>query len=362
MRSILLAGAALAALTATSAVAAATGTLTRSWQYPDTTTSLEVDNLIGDVRIERAQAGGFAVSVAVTTEAATQADADALAAAVEFLAPTTARAKFQVLLPEARFPRIYWREAPTGWFAGRTYVDYLDQRRRLVGDPEEGARVRVDIVIKAPADSKLEVSNVFGDVVAAGFIGDLEIEGKRGSLRAIACSGQVELDTGSGAVEVEGHNGKILADTGAGNVRVRSSEGSLDVDTGSGNVTVEGFSGSVRADTGSGGVDIRRLAGAGELKVDTGSGGVRIDGDLSSVKRLDIDTGSGGVRIDAAAWPSMTLVVDTGSGGIQADIPGVESRGDDPGRRVLKIGDGSGAGLIDTGSGSVILRTVTVTQ
>ncbi len=358
MNKLLLAIATLAAALQSLPADAAVAKVSRSFQYKDTAIALEVDNLIGDVRIERAATGGFEVAVEVTTTAATEAEAKALASAVEFRAPDAgAASRFQVVLPEKQFPRIYRDDAPAGWFGGRMYVEYLGEKRRLSGDPDDSVQVRVDLVIKAPADSRLEVENVFGNAIAAGYIGELRLDGTSGSLQSIAGSGRVDLDTGSGPVTVEGHNGEILADTGSGSVRVRSSEGSLEADTGSGSVEVEGFTGSVHADTGSGSVTVNGLAGASELMVDTGSGGVRVGGDLSTLRRLEIDTGSGGVRIEATAWPSMTLTVDTGSGGVNVDIPGVEDASDDKRRRVLRIGDGSGRGVIDTGSGSVSLRT-----
>lgn len=358
MKSLLLATAALAVALHALPSEAAVAKVNRSWQFKDTATALEVDNLIGDVRIERAATGGFEVAVEVTTTAATEAEARALADAVEFRAPDAgAASKFQVVLPVEKFPRIYRDDAPSGWFGGRMYAEYLGEKRRLSGDPDDSVQVRVDLVIKAPADSRLDVENVFGNAIAAGYIGFLSLDGSSGSLQSIAGSGRVDLDTGSGPVTVEGHNGDIRIDTGSGSVRVRSSEGSLEADTGSGSVDVEGFTGSVHADTGSGSVTVGGLAGASELMVETGSGGVRVGGDLSTLRRLDIDTGSGGVRIEATAWPSMTINIDTGSGSVDVDIPGVEDTSDDKRRRMLRIGDGSGRGVIDTGSGSVSLRT-----
>jgi len=375
----MLAGAAAAAFFLVAVQAdAATATATRAWQFKDADpAALELDNLVGDVRIERGTAGGFYVSVKVTAEGKTQQEAQDIADAVEFNARDAGSSSaFQVLLPASRFPVIYRQGAPEGWFAGRMNVEYLGEKRRITGDPDEGVQVRVDILVRAPVDARLGVRNVFGDATAEGFSGELRLDGSSGRLASANGTGRLDLDSGSGPVEVAVHSGevsadtgsgpvtirdcqcRISADTGSGSVSVRGGEGELDADTGSGGVTVTDFKGSIRADTGSGGIKVSGLSGATELVADTGSGGVHVAGDLSALRRLDIDTGSGGVTLEASAWPAMELVVDTGSGGTDIDVPGANVRLDDDRRSIVRIGEGGFRGIVDTGSGSVRLRTV----
>ncbi len=362
----------------TAQAGAATATTTRDWQFDGADPAvLKVENLVGDVRIERVAQAGFEVSVKVTAEAKSDREAREIAGAVQFnAADAGSSSAFQVLLPEARFPMIYRQGAPEGWFSGRMYVDYLGQKRRITGDPDEGVNVRVDILVRAPAGARLDVRNVFGDATAEGFAGDLRLDGTSGRLASSNGSGRLDLDSGSGAVEVATHAGEVRADTGSGAVSIRDcqcrisadtgsgsvsvsgGEGELDADTGSGGVDVKGFKGSIRVDTGSGGVKVSGLSGATELVADTGSGGVRVGGDLSGLRRLDIDTGSGSVTLESSAWPAMELVVDSGSGGTSIDIPGANIKLDDDRRSVVRIGEGGFRGVVDTGSGSIRIRTV----
>jgi len=370
--------AATAALSLVTAQAiAATATVTRAWQYEGASpATLRVDNLVGDVRIERGPAAGFHVSVEVTAEASSEREAREIADAVEFNAKDAGSSSaFQVRLPSSRFPLIYRPGGPEGWFEGRMYVDYLGERRRITGDPEEGVKVRVDIVLRAPAEARLDVRNVLGDSTAEGFSGELRLDGASGRLSSTNGSGRLDLDSGSGPVEVRVHSGevradtgsgpvtvddcqcRISADTGSGSVSVRGGEGELDADAGSGEVTVSDFKGSIRADTGSGSVRVTGSTGATELVADTGSGSVRVAGDFSTLRRLDIDTGSGSVTLESSAWPAMELVVDTGSGGTSIDVPGASVTLDDDRRSVVRIGEGGFRGIVDTGSGSVRIRT-----
>lgn len=370
------------AIAAAMAVAApaqgASATLNRAWQFKDASAAgLELDNLIGDVRVEKGSTAGFQVRVRAVAEAATEDAAEALVNAVEFRSRDAGAASlFQVKFPHEPFARIYWPGAPHSWWGGRLHVKYLGERRRLTGDIDEGARIRVDILVRMPEGGHLIVRNRLGDAVAHGVNGDLTLDGSSGRVVSSDGTGRLVLDTGSGRVEVATHEGevradtgsgpvavtncscRISADTGSGDVRVLDSRGELLADTGSGSVTARNFTGSVHADTGSGRVTIEGLSGATELVADTGSGSVSVNGDLSQLERLRIDTGSGSVAIEASAWPSMAISVDTGSGSISVEVPDAEVVRGDGRDRTVRIGAAAARGVIDTGSGSVRLRTV----
>ncbi|HEX9208677.1 MAG TPA: hypothetical protein VF851_10595, partial [Steroidobacteraceae bacterium] len=64
----------LALLATSGSSIAATATTQRDWQFADgQPAGLELDNFIGDLRIERGAGAGFQVSVTVTGEAASDA-------------------------------------------------------------------------------------------------------------------------------------------------------------------------------------------------------------------------------------------------------------------------------------------------
>jgi len=369
---------ALAALAFTHLAGAATSTVERAWQFKDDSArGLAIDNLVGDVTVEQGTAAGFHVSVKVTSEADSPDRANAIAAAVEFrVRDEGASSRLQVVLPEREFPKVYVDGTPRGWWVGSARTEYLGEKREITGDPDKGVQVRVDIRVQVPAGATLEVRNRFGDVGAQGVAGELKLDTGPGRLTARGGSGRLELDAGSGPVEVAGHSGevsadtgsgsvtisdcrcRIKADTGSGSVRITGGEGDVDADTGSGSVTIKGFKGSILADTGSGAVSGTELSGLERLVVDTGSGGLDVSGDLSGLKRLDVDTGSGSVSIAASAWPAMDIDIDTGSGGTSIDVPGAEVTRHDDGSRRVRIGGGGAHGVIETGSGSVRLKTL----
>jgi hypothetical protein len=316
--------------------AAATAVVTRAWQFkPESKSGLTVRNLVGDVQVLRGGDAGVHVTIRATVEAESQAEADRLVRLIEYRTlDVGAGSRFDVRLPAKHFPEI-WAESGSSVWWGMTYVEYLSDRIRLTRDRDDAPAVRVDLVIRAPAGAKLDVENLLGEASAQGFSGELRLDSSSGMLRSTAGEGRVELDSGSGKVEVLDHRGQVFADTGSGSVLVTGCECEIDANTGSGSVDVRG--------------------GAGELNAETGSGSVTVEGDLSELKRLRIDTGSGSVRLQSSAAPSLEIRVDTGSGDVDVDAPGANVRQSD-GEWMVRLKDGAGSGIIDTGSGSVDLE------
>jgi DUF4097 and DUF4098 domain-containing protein YvlB len=352
---------------------AASATVTRAWQFkPESVKGLEVRNLIGDIRVERGTEPGVHITARATIDTGSQAEAERLLGLIEYrTADVGAGSRFDVFLPREHFPKLYWSGGSDIWW-GVSYTEYLGERIRLVDDRDDGPALRVDLVIRAPAGARLSVDNQLGEIVANAYSGELRLDGGSGLLRSTNGEGRLTLDNGSGRVEVVGHRGEVSADTGSGSVTITDCEcevsadtgsGSVEIqngsgeataDTGSGRVTIENFSGSIEADTGSGSVRARGVSNVRELDVDTGSGGVEVDGDLSALERLRIDTGSGSVNLRSSAMPSMEIRIDTGSGGVDVDAPGATVRESDD-VWTVRMKDGAGSGIIDTGSGSVDL-------
>jgi hypothetical protein len=352
---------------------AATAAATRAWQFkPESSAGLVVRNFMGNVRIERGTTPGVHITATTTIESSSQAEADRLLGLVDFrTADVGPGSRFDVRLPRAHFPKVYWERGATGWWTV-SYVEHLGEKIRLVGAPGDAPAVRVNLLIRAPAGAELDVSNAFGDLVARGYSGKLRLDGGAGLLNSAGGEGELELDTGSGEAVVDGHRGTVRADTGSGSVRISDCEceikadtgsgsvriargkGSVSADTGSGGVEIEGFAGRLRADTGSGSVKARGLSAVTGLDFDTGSGSVRIEGDLSALRSVNIETGSGGVSLRSSARPSLELRIGTGSGGVDIDAPGASLREADD-ITILTLRDGAHPGVIDTGSGRVEL-------
>ena len=233
------------------------------------------------------------------------------------------------------------------------------------GGDDRGDRVRIrssgsgleawaDLVIEMPVGQRLSAYLGLGQMDAEGAEGELALDVGSGRVAASGISGVLAIDTGSGGVTVAGVRGLLAVDTGSGGVDVSDVIGeAVAIDTGSGGVEVrdveaENFS----VDTGSGSVVMTGIS-APNVVVDTGSGSVELEL-LRDVDALVIDTGSGSVTVRAPSNLGGMVEIDTGSGGIDLDFPlTVNSVRRDRVRG--ELGDGDGAIMIDTGSGSVRL-------
>ena len=96
---------------------------------------------------------------------------------------------------------------------------------------------------------------------------------------------------------------------------------------------------------------------ADDTVIDTGSGSVTLDLVRMGSGRHVIDTGSGGVTVYLPRDASCEIIADTGSGGIELDIPNATLTKMSRDRVELSVGGGDGRLEIDTGSGSIKLRT-----
>jgi DUF4097 and DUF4098 domain-containing protein YvlB len=267
-------------------------------------------------------------------------------------------------------------------------VEYEGRKVRVMSS--RGERVRVDLEIAVPADSKLGVRQGVGPVTAervradlvlatrygnasvtdgtgrlradtasgrvtvAGFRGDVVADTGSGAVMIENVLGRVEADTGSGSVELRGIDGDIVADTGSGGVRITDARArQVVVDTGSGGVRLQDVAGALSIDTGSGSVRGEGLVVGPELLVDTGSGGVALEGDFAAVRKLLVDTGSGSVDLRSTAPLSLRVDLSSGSGGIRVDVPALSDV--EAGRRTFRavIGSGEGTAKVSTGSGGI---------
>lgn len=138
----------------------------------------------------------------------------------------------------------------------------------------------------------------------------------------------------------------------AGEVTVTNVKGDLHVDTGSGNVSSTDTRGDLDIDTGSGDVNV---GGAeGDVTLDTGSGDVNVSG--VNGDKLSVDTGSGAIRARQVSVTDLSL--DTGSGDVEVSDMEADRIAVDTGSGAVALALQKMARSIavDTGSGDVTLR------
>ncbi len=349
--------------------------------------ALEVENLVGSVQL-RAAAGRDFVVEATIVAARTRSSSTALN-----FGPTRQAAGNGSGWHIRPMTTRYSCTSREG-HSGRSQVKYMGKKVTVTSSSRRSAaNLFVNLVVHVPADSSLKLDNLVGKISGDNIDADMRLDSASGQISIENSRGELNLDTGSGSIRVAEHRGRVSADTGSGSVEIDNVVGDVEADTGSGSVMLRAISGNVVADTGSGQVELediladrvvvdtgsgsvtaQRIRGAFEadtgsgsvrirdfeageqIKVDTGSGRIELSGNMAAVRQLDLDTGSGGVDIQASEFPSMQLKVSAGSGGIEVQVPDMQMVRSGDGFLEATLGDGSGRGRIDTGSGRIRIR------
>jgi lia operon protein LiaG len=220
-----------------------------------------------------------------------------------------------------------------------------------------GMEAHADLRVGVPRGQRVDLHLGVGRVNAENVDGRVHLQTSSGAIAASRMAGALVARTGSGRIQVDGMAGALAVRSGSGAIRVTQVEGdSVSIRTGSGSVTGDGVAASlVRVRTGSGGIRMDRSAGR-DVHLQTGSGSVTAEL-VGAVDTVRVRTGSGGVTLHLFEGLDATVGIRTGSGRIETDFPILVRT---QARRELSgvIGEGRGTIQVNTGSGSVRLRSL----
>ncbi len=322
--------------------------------------SLELIDLIGEVRLEPADGDEFEVRVEVRGDDASrdhiEIDVDEGREAVvrvrfpvdderKYVYPPMGRSKSTITFRSGSDDKSSW--------LGRL-VRGIKGDRITVSGRGRGLEVWADVIVRVPRGREADVRLGVGGIEAAGVRGDLVMDINSGTVKAERIEGSVLGDTGSGSITLRDIEGDVDADTGSGGVVIEDCRGDrIHADTGSGSVRVADVAcEKLHVDTGSGGVTARGVR-ADAVLIDTGSGSVELHLDRMGPGRFLIDTGSGGIEMRLPDDASADVSCDTGSGRIVVDIPGVDVDTRDKDEVRFRVGGGEARVVLDTGSGGI---------
>jgi DUF4097 and DUF4098 domain-containing protein YvlB len=312
--------------------------------------TITIENLAGDARVVPATGADTEVQATIHIAGGDEALARQTAAAIHL---ETDGGHVIVRYPDVReLCALPGRSKATT----RTHTEYLGRRIYVETGTTPGKCMRVDLLVRLPADRNLTLKTRLGEIEAQDVRGDLTLDTGSGDVSVARQAGSLDVDTGSGDVSIVTAQGKILVDTGSGDVSITDGRGRINADTGSGDVHLVRNHGDVRVDTGSGDVKIEEFAEGSDLDLDTGSGDVDVAGDLAQIRRLRVDTGNGDIRITTRTDVSLELEADSGSGDVTIDVAGARVRQHERTHAEATIGSGSGTAKLDAGSGDIEFR------
>jgi DUF4097 and DUF4098 domain-containing protein YvlB len=157
----------------------------------------------------------------------------------------------------------------------------------------------VDLRVRVPRGSEVDVTAVSADVVSTGVTGAQRLKSVSGSIRADIAQADVEAKTVSGDVVLRGSGkpAEVHATTISGSLRLEHGAGDVEANTTSGELNIQ-------------------LDPARSVRMRTISGDVTFRGALTKDADLDTQTVSGDVRLHAGAEKGYEYEVTTFSGDI----------------------------------------------
>lgn len=181
----------------------------------------------------------------------------------------------------------------------------------------------VNISIRVPQDSRLNLRTASADLVCDGRFADVEVRSASGDLRIDHVSGYLERSTASGDTRFGRVDGDLRCVGASADLRGEQIGGDLTSRAVSGDVNIGAVGGSVRIDTASGDARIGSLS-SGTARINAVSGDVVIGVVEGTAVWLDLSTVSGDTRSELAVETEapqgteagLTLHVRTVSGDI----------------------------------------------
>jgi len=222
-----------------------------------------------------------------------------------------------------------------------------------------GREASADMKVFLPRGKLVHVHWGHGIADVRDVDGTVSVEGSSMEITASGVRGSLRLSVGSGSVRVSRGRGRVHVETGSGDVELHDTDGEeLSIETGSGNIRVSGLeSPDLSLETGSGDIQAESVR-AVRAALETGSGNVDLllnglNGDASVVS---VETGSGNVDVSVPRGFGGSVHMETGSGSIETSVP-MEIRKRDKNELSGTIGDGRGKVSLETGSGTIALRS-----
>jgi len=158
----------------------------------------------------------------------------------------------------------------------------------------------VDLKVKVPRGSEVDVTAVSGDVISTGVTGRQRLKNVSGSIRADIAQADVEAKTVSGDVTLhgEGKPAELHLTTISGTIRLERGAGDVEANTTSGEINMQVDSGrSVRLRTISGDLVFRgSLAKDADVDAQTVSGDVKLHAKPETGYEYEVTTFSGDIE------------------------------------------------------------------
>ncbi|MFI8256439.1 DUF4097 family beta strand repeat-containing protein [Streptomyces filamentosus] len=159
----------------------------------------------------------------------------------------------------------------------------------------------VDVTVELPADSRIELTGAWTQVLGEGRFGEVRVKTSSGDVRLDA-TGPLHLTASHGSISVDRVDGPAEITTSSGSVRVGLADGSAVLKNSHGTTTVGAVTGELRVSGAHGDITVDRAEDS--VTATTAHGTVRIGEVVRGTVQLETSYGAieVGVREGTAAW------------------------------------------------------------
>src|SRR3954469_16192024 len=159
----------------------------------------------------------------------------------------------------------------------------------------------VDVTVELPADSRIDMTGAWAQVLGEGRLGEVNVKTSSGDVRLDA-TGPLQLTASHGSITVDRIEGMAEITTSSGSLRVGTVDGSAVLKNSHGTTTVGAATGDLRVRGANGDIAIARAEGS--VAATTAHGTLRVDEVARGIVQLETSYGAieVGIREGTAAW------------------------------------------------------------
>ncbi|MCX4965441.1 DUF4097 domain-containing protein [Streptomyces sp. NBC_00654] len=180
----------------------------------------------------------------------------------------------------------------------------------------------VDVAVDLPADSRIDLTGAWTQVLGEGRLGEVQVKTSSGDVR-LDTTGPLKLTAAHGSITVDRVEGPAEITTSSGSLRVGLVDGTAVLKNSHGTTTIGAATGELRVSGANGDIHIERAESS--VTATTAHGALRVAEVASGTVQLETRYGAieVGVREGTAAW----LDVSSGRGQVRNTLTSSETPG-----------------------------------
>ena len=206
--------------------------------------------------------------------------------------------------------------------AHRTYVlvhrisDFVGSGKAILG----GHGAQIDFQLFVPAEIKLELTSIDGNISAKGIANDIDVSVYGGDANLQSIRGKVAVKSVTGLIHLEDICGEIIAETTVGQMTVANCHADSIFNTFASDICLNNVSGQIKASSVLGNIEAENIVSSA-LSLETTSGGISAECLPLIGGEHRIRTISGDIQLTISDLADCSLWAKVEDGKLQVELP-----------------------------------------